>query len=270
MTFRHAILAALLGLAFAAPAAAQTYNELPWQEVDITDPRIAAFYPEANGVADMNLPREPRIYIAQLDHPMGPLTMTMWVGLEFCGINNCSIKIFDAAGTHLGGANTCDSPTYITIDPSHQFIRLCSDTARAVADLLWNYDPPAAGNSATIWQHDDIITVDHNGSIMAVSASEGTIRYQRVREGLRGFIADGTILFEGEPWQPGGAFGGVAYTFRKGCEPAPYPVVASYQGYEERLTLKGEAPIRAEGGCAVIGYTADSGNAVLEFHTTFD
>ncbi|PXA99238.1 hypothetical protein DMC47_04390 [Nostoc sp. 3335mG] len=263
---------ALFGLVFAAmtPAMAQTYDPLPWHEVALSQEIIDLYYPEAEGVMDMDLPREPRIYFAEIDHPIGTLTISMWVGLEFCGINNCAIKIFDAEGRHLGGANTCDAPEYITIDPSHQYLRLCSDTARPVANLFWNQAPPTATTTLAAWQGADVVYLNHNGSVMAVSPAEGIIRYERVRDGLRGTIADGTVLFRGEPWQPGGAFRGTAYTFRKGCDPAPYDVAASYESHTDVLTLKGEAPVRQQGGCTVTGYTADSGNAVLEFHPTFD
>lgn len=270
MTIRTIIFGALLGLGLVAPTAAQTYDPIPWQEIDRDDPIVERYYPDAIDIRDLGGTRKARVHIATLDHPMGPLTLTMWIGQEYCGINNCQIYIWDADANRLGGANTCDIAELNTIDPSHQFIRLCSDTARAVEDMLWNYDPPSARNSAPIWQHDDIIYVNHNGSVMAVSASEGTIRYHRVRDALRGSIADGTILFQGQPWQPGGPFSGTAYTFRKGCDPAPYAVTASYQGSTEVLTLKGDAPVRPQGSCTVTGYTADSGNAVLEFHTTFD
>lgn len=254
----------------AAPAAAQTYDPVDWVETDPAGERALALFPENAAALAMDRGRPHHVYLADIDYPAGPLTFAMWVGPGVCGMNNCGLRIFDDSDRYLGGAEVCDQPGAIEIDPTAQFVRLCSDTARAVADLFWAYSPPTATNSLGQWQSQDERYLYHNGSRMLVSPADGTIRYDRVRDGLRGIIADGTILFQGEPWQPGGAFQGLAYTFRKGCDPAPYEVVAGYEGFQEILTLRGEAPVRIEGGCAVARYTADSSNAVLIFDPTFD
>lgn len=246
----------------APPATAQTYDPVAWHEIDPASERAQALFPENAPALEIDAGRPHHVYLAEVDHPTGPLTLAMWVGPGVCGMTNCGLKIFDG-DRHLGGAEVCDQPDAIKIDPTNQFVRLCSDTARAVADLFWNYSPPTATQTLGQWQSQDVRYLYHNGSRMAISPAEGTIRYDRVRDELRGSIADGTVLFEGEPWEPGGAFQGVAYTFRRGCDPAPYEVVAGYENFQEILTLRGDAPVRVQGGCGVSGYTADSDNAVL-------
>ncbi|MNE77864.1 hypothetical protein D3C80_1742180 [compost metagenome] len=55
---------------------------------------------------------------------------------------------------------------------------------------------------------------------------------------------------------------GVAYTYKKGCEPAPYLVSGHFNG-SAKLTLQGKAPVRE--GCTVVGYSNKSPNAKLVF-----
>ncbi|MCB5205491.1 hypothetical protein LH464_23890 [Neorhizobium sp. T786] len=58
-----------------------------------------------------------------------------------------------------------------------------------------------------------------------------------------------------------GPFHGIAYTFKKGCDPAPY-YVEGYDEGAEKVVLKGKAPIRE--GDEVVGYTDKSPNATLD------
>lgn len=98
----------------------------------------------------------------------------------------------------------------------------------------------------------------HNGSLMNFDSSLGLITYIEPKHKS---IAEHTVLFRGEI-RSGSMIYGMAYTYKKGCEPAPYYV----EGYDQgtlKLTLKGKAPIRK--GCEVVGYTEDSPNAKLEF-----
>ena len=97
------------------------------------------------------------------------------------------------------------------------------------------------------------------------SASQGIIYYDKPKASLRGLVEPGTVLFRGDPWSfdRGTKLNGVAYTFRKGCEPAPYTVSGAVG--EDSLVLKGAAPIREKGGCRVLGYNANSSNAILVF-----
>lgn len=100
--------------------------------------------------------------------------------------------------------------------------------------------------------------IGHNGSTMHVDPDLGVITYVEPKNKS---IAYQTVLFRGQI-EFNGSVSGMAYTFKKGCDPAPY-YVAGYDEGKEILTLKGKAPIRK--GCEVIGYTENSPNAKLEF-----
>jgi hypothetical protein len=107
--------------------------------------------------------------------------------------------------------------------------------------------------------------LDHNGSVMHMVDLGGChieIYYDRPRAGMqRAGVFGGTVLFEG--WKNGNRMSGTAYVFRKGCEPAGYNVAGFVRG--NAFTLRGAAPIRQKGGCQVLRYSSDSGNANLYF-----
>jgi hypothetical protein len=104
---------------------------------------------------------------------------------------------------------------------------------------------------------------DHNGSIMKVDRDAGIIRYLRPKPSLAGTVTPGTVVFEGIIEARGGAVKGLAYTFKKGCAPAPYRVSGFYNPELEWIQLEGAAPIRR--GCAIVGYDGGSGHAELRF-----
>lgn len=110
-----------------------------------------------------------------------------------------------------------------------------------------------------------IVAMDHNGSVMGYDNTQGTIYYITPKSALDGLVTSGTVLFQGTPWamQPGATLSGTAYTFSRRCPPAPYAV--SGQVEADRIVLRGKAPVRQKGGCDIVGYTADSSNAVLVF-----
>ncbi len=101
----------------------------------------------------------------------------------------------------------------------------------------------------------------HNGSTVFFDQRRNLIVYEEPKPSLAGTVKPHTVLFHG--WMiTGGYVRGVAYTYKKGCKPAPYFV----EGYDQgggSLTLKGKAPVRK--GCDVVGYTEKSGNATLVF-----
>ena len=104
---------------------------------------------------------------------------------------------------------------------------------------------------------------DHNGSQMVYVANSdrAVIRYQAPRAGLaRHGIVPGTTLFEGMASRDG-RLRGVAYTFARGCAPAPYGVEGSLG---RTLVLTGAAPLRAT-NCAIMGYRTDLAAARLVF-----
>lgn len=105
---------------------------------------------------------------------------------------------------------------------------------------------------------------DHNGSRMEIDYRRGAITYRDVKPSLRGFVKPGFVAFAGKI-EMGGAVTGTAYTFRKNCEPAPYPVTGRYEASLPGYILTGAAPIREKGSCRISGYSVESGNARLEF-----
>ncbi len=114
--------------------------------------------------------------------------------------------------------------------------------------------------------------IDHNGSLMWFEQARGVLYYDRPKPALAGIVEPGTVLFRGKAWNfdVGSVLEGTAYTFRKGCDPAPYAVSGQVEAGTSpnlpvRIVLRGPSPIRAKNGCAVLGYTQDSSNAVLVF-----
>lgn len=103
--------------------------------------------------------------------------------------------------------------------------------------------------------------VGHNGSTMFHHQKQHIIVYSEPKSSIAGSIKPETVLFRG--WGvPNEWLSGVAYTFKKGCEPAPYLVSGHFNG-SAKLTLQGKAPVRE--GCTVVGYSNKSPNAKLVF-----
>ncbi len=104
---------------------------------------------------------------------------------------------------------------------------------------------------------------DHNGSLVTVSPSLGIIAYVHPRLGMDRLVGTGTVLFRGRITDEGVV--GTAYTFKRGCAPAPYAVSGfGHAGSGGGFVLTGHPPIRAPHSCAVVGY-GDNGNSVLHF-----
>jgi len=104
--------------------------------------------------------------------------------------------------------------------------------------------------------------VGHNGSGVLIDAEMGTISYRVPKDSIAGIVTTGTLLFRGSIIYDG-PVEGMAFTFKKGCEPAPYKVEGYFQGNSDKLVLRGKAPVRK--GCDVVGYTEKSPNAALVF-----
>ena len=106
------------------------------------------------------------------------------------------------------------------------------------------------------------MNVVHNDSWMYYDQASSTIIYQEPKASISGSVKPGAVLFRG--WiVPYGPMRGIAYTFKKGCPPAPY-LVEGYDQHGLELILEGAAPIRK--GCDVVGYTKKSPHAKLVFH----
>ncbi len=70
----------------------------------------------------------------------------------------------------------------------------------------------------------------HNGSTMFHHQKRHIIVYAEPKPSIAGTVKPDTVLFRG--WSvPNEVISGVAYTFKKGCDPAPYLVT----GYGQRL-----------------------------------
>lgn len=102
----------------------------------------------------------------------------------------------------------------------------------------------------------------HNNQPMKYVPDLGVIAYI---EPKASFIKPRTILFRGSFPSTEGPVQGMAFTFKKGCEPAPYYVEGYYDG-GLKLELSGKAPVRAKNGCEIEGYSDKSPNAKLVFH----
>ena len=110
-------------------------------------------------------------------------------------------------------------------------------------------------------------TWSHNGSDVNLQANNGriTITYTSfIRPGMRGLVHQGTLLFAGH-YDLNGNVSGMAYVFKKGCEPAPYAVHGGFDLGDNNLHLEGAAPIRDKYSCRVLGSTWNSSNARLDF-----
>ncbi|MEV4610672.1 hypothetical protein MRBLMR1_005809 [Neorhizobium sp. LMR1-1-1.1] len=105
---------------------------------------------------------------------------------------------------------------------------------------------------------------EHNGSVINwfVVNGKATATYFTPKASLLGLgIQEGSVVFKG--FEEGNRISGTAYTYRKGCPPAPYEVVGYFSG--NNIALTGPSPVRAKGSCDVIRYTLDSPNAKLLF-----
>lgn len=105
---------------------------------------------------------------------------------------------------------------------------------------------------------------EHNGSVINwfVVNDEATATYATPKPSLLASgIEEGNVVFKGV--EEGNRISGTAYTYRKGCSPAPYEVVGYFSG--DDIVLSGPSPVRAKGSCDVIRYTLDSPNAKLVF-----
>ena len=108
---------------------------------------------------------------------------------------------------------------------------------------------------------------DHNGSVIYMDPRMGIISYRTPKKSIATTTAENQVLFRGTI-HPDGPIHGMAYTFKKGCEPAPYLVDGYRSSGDLKIVLTGAAPKRD--GCKVVGYTKDSPNAKLTFKILSD
>lgn len=104
--------------------------------------------------------------------------------------------------------------------------------------------------------------LDHNGSIMIVDYREQTIRYLLPRRSLP--VESVQMSFAGTI-QYHGVAEGTAYVYKRGCGFAMYEVRGGYDPSVPGYVMVGAAPVRAKGGCHVVGYTMESKNSRLVY-----
>ncbi|NTJ45079.1 hypothetical protein G6L28_21060 [Agrobacterium larrymoorei] len=113
----------------------------------------------------------------------------------------------------------------------------------------------------------DIEWRDHNGSQMTVEYKFDAVRYALPKANLKGIIERNQVAFAGRIEYRDKAEG-TAYVYKRGCDWVEYPVSGRYDASVPGFVLIRKAPIRGQGGCKVIGYTAKSTNARLVFVDT--
>lgn len=175
-------------------------------------------------------------------------------GIWIDGLAAGRVRFVDAAGESvMVGLHLLGLPL------STQWQVLCPSVEPVLDD---EFQP----RQAPFGDHKSIVGINHNGSGMWVSQDLSVIYYDKPKASIAGTVSPGTVLYRGDPITTfsGQVVTGLAHTFRKGCEPAPYPVTGGV-ARDGSLVLRGAAPIREQNGCKVIGYTEDSGNATLVF-----
>lgn len=106
---------------------------------------------------------------------------------------------------------------------------------------------------------------DHNGSRMYVEQidNELSITYLEPRSGIAATgVTTDTQLFHGNVDNDGYVHG-VAFLFKKGCQPAPYAVDGEFSHHRHKLTLRGYAPIRARNSCEILGYDVNKNSDLV-------
>lgn len=76
-------------------------------------------------------------------------------------------------------------------------------------------------------------------------------------------IKQGTLFFEGAG--DGDRVRGIAYRFKRGCQPLPFSVEGTFNGAQETFSLRGAAPILSARGCNVVSHDASDPAASLTF-----
>lgn len=104
----------------------------------------------------------------------------------------------------------------------------------------------------------------HNGSTIQEFSEIGNdrveYRYSSVRPGLSAH--EGDVLFRGTK-SSRGVVKGTAYVFKRGCPPAGYEVTGRQTN--DRVVLRGAAPVHAAGSCDVVRHDPNAASATLVF-----
>ena len=186
----------------------------------------------------------------------------------------------------IGGPGFC-FPTWRFVDGSYHLWKKCEDGKEVLAEDFPSADqhetPVTSAKPETkqgLLPQPGKISVttrapefDHNGSLMLVDYKNGIIAYKSPKKSIRGTISPGQVLFKGRPWdyfETGRPIDGIAYVFKKGCNPAPYKVKGQPEGTWHTFVLRGAAPVRKKGSCKIERYSLTSPNAELRFESILD
>jgi hypothetical protein len=182
------------------------------------------------------------------------LFITMLSAAGLCGIRECPVRIFTELGQQVLEVSACDQA---------DFHEIAADQLSFVACGIAHAIPQAGPRGS--FEASDVRQFSHNGSVIRASFyKEGRVRmeYDELRKGMPANLR-GAILFQGSIDKRGNLVG-TAYTFKSGCNPAPY-VVEGRLDRKGILLLAGEAPVRDARSCDILGFTARSTNARLTF-----
>lgn len=121
---------------------------------------------------------------------------------------------------------------------------------------------PVVASAAQDDEIEEKTALGHNGStiMMTRKGHQLTMTYSGVRPGLS--VQVGSTLFSGTITDRN-EIQGSAYTFKRGCPPAPYAVSGVQTNNE--IVLRGGAPVRDSSGCAVVDYDDSAPSATLRF-----
>lgn len=252
----------LLAINFAAATSGQAgpvlVEKLVYSETSVQnpqDPEFDSFWKDELNNVDWVGRRGVKVYRRWFFSADGRrLMITMLSAGAACGIRECPVRILTEFGQRVLETMACDQP---------DFHEISADRLSFVACGVSHAIPQAGPRDS--FETSDVRQFSHNGSVIRASFyKNGTVRlqYDELRKGLPSDLR-GAVLFQGGVDKHGTVVG-TAYTFKSGCDPAPYAVQGKL-GRKGDLMLTGEAPKRDPRSCDIVGFSAQSPNARLAF-----
>ncbi|MCK1336629.1 hypothetical protein IVB38_11435 [Bradyrhizobium sp. 38] len=230
-----------------------TYSETTVQNPQ--DPEFASFWKDKLNEVDWVGRRGVKVYRRWFFNADGRrLLVTMLSAGVACGIRECPVRIQTELGQPVLETMACDQPDLHEISADRLSFVACG-----VSHAIPQAGPRDSFEASAVRDY------SHNGSVVRASFyKNGTIRieYDELKKGLPAELR-GAVLFQGGVDRHGTVVG-TAYTFKSGCNPAPYAVQGRL-GRKGELTLAGNAPVRDARSCDIAGFSARSPNAGLAF-----
>jgi hypothetical protein len=219
------------------------------------DPDFAAYWKDQLNLVDWQGKRGVIVYRRYFFNADGRrLFITMLSAGGVCGIRDCPVRILTESQQPVMEVMACDEA---------HFHEITADQLSFVACGVAHAIPQAGPRGA--FETNDIRQYSHNGSVVHASFyKDGRVRmeYDELRKGLPESM-HGAVLFEGGVDKNGNLVG-TAYTFKSGCNAAPYAVRGRLDS-KGGLVLIGDAPVRDPRSCDVLAFSARSPNARLAF-----